>query len=115
MISLNLLSPEKESEKLAMDTIIAWVKSKNITAHSIAAAAIALAGLYSTDQQFRDFILSLVQNHPKIAADITLAVGMILKYSHSSSAAGTVATAQTILASPKAPTPEAVEAAKVTK
>lgn len=98
-----------------MNSIIAWFKSKNITAHSIAVAAIAFAGLYSTDQQFRDLILSLVQNHPKISADIALVVGIILKYSHSSSPAGTVATAQTLMASPKAPTPEAVEAAKVTK
>jgi len=93
-------------------TIAAWFKGKNITAHSVAALAIAFATAYTSDQQFRDFVISMFQTHPKILADITLAVGIILKYSHSSSAAGTVATAQVIAASPNAPTPAAVEAAK---
>lgn len=95
-----------------MDKIIAWFKSKNITAHSIALAAVAIATLYTTDEQFRDFVISAFQNHPKILANITLAVGIILKYSHSSSDAGTVAKAQTILQSPNPPSASAVEAAK---
>jgi hypothetical protein len=95
-----------------VDTLVAWFKSKNITAHSIAAAAVAFATLYTTDQQFRDFVLTLVQSHPKITADLGLAVGIILKYSHSSSPAGAVAAAEVIEASPKAPSPAAVEAAK---
>ncbi len=98
-----------------MDKLIAWAKSKNITAHSIAVAAIGLATLYTTDQDFRDFILGLVKDHPKISADIALAVGMVLKYSHSSSAAGTVAKAEQVMASPNPPTPAAIEAAQVTK
>lgn len=95
-----------------MDRIIAWLKSKNLTAHSIAVAAVAVATLYSSDQQFRDFVLMSFQNHPKVLADIALAVGIILKYSHSSSPAGTVAAAQTIEASGNAPAQSAVDAAK---
>jgi len=98
-----------------MDKLISWFRSKNITAHSIAVAAVALATLYTTDEQFRDFVISSFQNHPKILADLTFAVGIILKYSHSSSDAGTVATAEKVMASPNPPTPAAVEAAKVTK
>jgi hypothetical protein len=94
--------------------IEAWFRGKNITAHSIALAAIAFATAYTSDQQFRDFILGLVKDHPKIAADLTLAVGIILKYSHSSSAAGTVATAEKVLASPNPPTPAAIAAATPT-
>lgn len=90
---------------------VAWIKSKNITAHSVAVAAIAFATLYSSDQQFRDFVLTLVKGHPKIIADIGVAVGIILKYSHSSSDAGTVAQAKVIESSPNPPTPAEVTAA----
>jgi hypothetical protein len=90
---------------------VAWFKGKNITAHSVAVAAIGFATLYSSDEQFRDFVLLLVKNHPKIIADIGMAVTIILKYSHSSSAAGTVATAQKIESSPNPPTPAEVTAA----
>jgi hypothetical protein len=98
-----------------LSKIIAWFKSKNITAHSVAAAAVFLAGLYTKDEQFRDFVLTALKNHPVIIGDLTLLAGTILKYSHSSSAAGTVATAEAIVASPKAPSPAAVDAANVQK
>jgi len=97
---------------ISFDGLVAWFKSKNITAHSIAVFAIGFATLYTTDEQFRDFILSLVQSHPKIAADLSLLVGIILKYSHSSSSAGTVATAQAIEASANPPSRAAVQAAQ---
>lgn len=90
---------------------VAWFKSKNITAHSVAAAALAFATIYSTDGQFRDFVLSMVGAHPKIVADIGIAVGIILKYSQSTSNAGTVAKAKVIEASPNPPTPAEVTAA----
>lgn len=93
--------------------LVAWFRSKNITAHSVAVLAIGAATLYTTDEQFRDFVISAFQNHPKILADITFAVGIILKYSHSSSNAGTVANAITIQSSPNPPTATAVQAAQV--
>jgi hypothetical protein len=92
--------------------ITAWLKSKNLTSHTVAAGAIALAGLIMADQQVRDFIISASVAHPKIGAGIIALAGIILKYSHSSSPAGTVATAEVIQASPNAPSPSAVEAAK---
>ena len=95
---------------LNFDSLLAWFKSKNITTHSIAAAAIFFATLYTSDQQFRDFVLSLVKTHPKIAADIGIAVGIILKYSRSTSAAGTVAAAEKVLSSNNPPSAAAVAA-----
>jgi hypothetical protein len=71
-----------------MNTVIAWFRSKNITSHTIAALAIAAAGLITTDQQVRDFIIQSLQAHPKIAADIVLAASIILKYSRNSSPTG---------------------------
>lgn len=95
-----------------IDVIIAWLKSKSITSHSIAAAAVAFAVAYSTNEPLRDLVLSILKNHPVIVGDLGLAVGAILKYTHSSSPAGAVAAAEVIEASPKAPSPAAVEAAK---
>jgi hypothetical protein len=94
-----------------MNSLWAWLKSKNLTSHSIAAAAIALATLITTDQQVRDFLISTFQQHPKIGTSIVTIAGIILKYSHSSSPAGTVATAQQIESSPNPPTPAEVVAA----
>lgn len=97
------------------DSLIAWFKSKNVTAHTIAAVGVLAATAITTDQQVRDFVLGLFQAHPKIGTGILTVAGIILKYSHSSSAAGTVAQAEKVMASPNPPTPAAVEAAKVTK
>ena len=98
-----------------MNTFIAWFKSKNITAHTIAAILVVVAGAITGDQQVRDFLITLFQKHPAVFADLSAIAGIYLKYSHSSSAAGTIATAQTIEASPNPPTAAAVDAAKVTK
>ena len=91
--------------------IQAWLRSKNWTAHTVAIAAVAAATAVTTDQQVRDFVLGIFQAHPKIGTGIITAAGIILKYSHSSSAAGTVATAENVMASPNAPSPAAVAAA----
>lgn len=98
-----------------MDTIIAWIRSKNWTAHSVAVFAVAAATAYSTNEDLRNLVLSILKNHPVIVGDLGLLVGAVLKYSQSSSPAGTVAKAEAIQASPQAPSPAAVEAAKVSK
>ena len=98
-----------------MNAILAWLKSKSITSHTVAAAAVALSTLIMTDEQARDFVLKLFAAHPKIGTTIVALAGIILKYSHSSSPAGTVATAQQIVAAPDPPTQAAVDAAKGTK
>ena len=100
-----------------MKALLAWLRSKNITSHTVAVAAITLAGLITKDEQFRDFVLSLLKAHPSLGPDVVLLAGVILKYSHSSSPAGTVAAAQVIEATPDPPPPTqaAVDAAKPSK
>ena len=96
-----------------MNTIIAWFRSKNITAHTVAALCIAAATLITTDPQVQQILVGLFKNHPAALADITLLAGLILKYTHSSSAAGTVANAKNILGNGNAPTAAEVDAANV--
>ena len=97
---------------ISIDGLLAWFKSKNISAHTIAVLAIAAATAITTDEQVRDFVMSLFQAHPKIFAGITSAAAIILKYSHSSSDAGKVAVAESIMASPNPPTATAIQAAQ---
>ena len=91
--------------------LAAWFRSKNISSHTIAVAAVTLAGLITTDQQVRDFILSQFKAHPAIGSDIVLLAGVILKYARSSSDAGAVAHADAIKDKPDAPTASQVDAA----
>ncbi len=91
---------------------LAWLKSKNISSHAIAATAVGIATLIMTDQQVRNFILKIFANHPDIGSAVVLIAGTILKYSNPSSPAGSVAAAQVIASSPNPPTQAAVEAAK---
>lgn len=98
-----------------MAALIAWLKSKSVTSHSVAAGAVFIAGLISTDAQVRNIVLSFFEKHPAIGTDIVAIAGIILKYSHSSSPAGKVAAAQVIEASPNPPTQAAVDAAKPSK
>jgi hypothetical protein len=94
-----------------VNALIAWIRSKNITSHTVAVASIALATIITTDQQVRDFILGLFKDHPAIGSDIVLLAGVILKYAHSSSPAGAVAESRAVLAKPDAPTAAQVDAA----
>jgi len=95
-----------------MPDLMKWLRSKSITSHSVAAALVLAATVITSDQQVRDFVLGLFQAHPKIATAIVSLAAIILKYSHSSSPAGAIAQAQTIEATPNAPTQAAVDAAK---
>jgi hypothetical protein len=97
---------------ISLDGLKAWLKGKNVTSHTVAVVAIGAATLITTDQQVRNFLISILSAHPKALADISLLAAIILKYSHSSSPAGTVATAGQLLASPAAPTIEEVVAAE---
>lgn|SRR5208283_1745283 len=94
-----------------MNVIIAWLKSKNITAHAIAAALITAATIIATDSQVQDFLANLLKAHPAIAAQIVALAVIIAKYNHSSSAAGTLARARAITANGDAPTAAQVDAA----
>jgi hypothetical protein len=95
-----------------VNALIAWLKSKSYLSHSVAAGAILIATLISSDLQVRNFVLEIFKAHPTLGADIIALAAIILKYSHSNSPAGTVASAQVIMASPDPPTPAAVAAAQ---
>jgi hypothetical protein len=93
--------------------IKAWLLSKNLTAHTVAAVLLSAATVISADPQARQFVAMTFERHPGIGAWIIAAAGIAAKYSHSSSAAGTVATAKVIQNSPDAPTASQVQAASV--
>lgn len=97
-----------------MGIFIAWLRSKNLTAHSVAALGVLIATIITSDQTVRDFVLQIFHDHPAMGTDILVLAGIILKYSHSSSDAGKVAVAKAILDSPDPPTKSAVDAADTT-
>ena len=97
---------------ISADGLGAWIKSKNITAHTVAVAAVTAATIITTDEQVRSFLVGVFQLHPKIVSGITSLAVIILKYGHSSSPAGVVANAKSDLASPTPPTQAAVQAAQ---
>jgi len=72
-----------------MSAFLAWLKTKNINSHAVAAVIVAMATALVTDQQVRDFVISLFQTHPKIVSILISAAGIIFKYSHSAAAPDT--------------------------
>ena len=94
-----------------INKFIAWLKSKNWTAHTVAAFCISAAIFISSDSQAQQFLLDLLKAHPALAADVILLAGLIAKYSHSSSPAGTLAGARAVMDEPNTPTPAQVNAA----
>ena len=95
-----------------MNSIAAWFRSKNITTHTVGAAVFGLAGIIATDRQVQQYVVQLFVAHPALAAQIIGGAVIIAKYSHSSSPAGTLATARAINDSPNAPTRAQVDAAQ---
>ena len=90
---------------------IAWLKSKNITTHTIGAAIVGFAVVYNSSSEVRDYIGTLLVGYPVVVtkigvlcADIVAGVTLWRNYSHSSSAAGTVARSNAIMASHNRPT-----------
>jgi hypothetical protein len=94
------------------NTLVAWLKSKNITTHTIGVAA-GLAMLAISDNAWgcRDLLLKLFHDHPSLGADIVLISGAFAAYKRSSSNAGAVAVAKVVMDSPNAPTSAAIDAA----
>ena len=88
----------------------AWAKSKNWTTHAVIGTAIGLAGVIAADPAIQDWIKTTLAAHPQIASLIVLASLAVAKNSHSSSPAGTLATARVINDSPNAPTSAQVDA-----
>jgi hypothetical protein len=72
---------------------------------------VTTAGIVASDTQVQQFLVGILAQHPAAAAQgIALAV-IIAKYTHSSSPAGTLATARDIKAGPGTPTAKQVDAA----
>ena len=96
-----------------MNTILAWLKSKSWSTHSIAIVLASVATFITTDQQAQHFIVQMLKTHPAIATQIIAFAGIIVAYKHSQSPAGTVANAEQIMTSPNAPTSSQIEAATI--
>jgi hypothetical protein len=101
-----------------MNAIKAWLKSKNITTHTVGMAIVAFAVAYNSSTALRDYIATLLAGYPVVVTkigmlttDIVAGVTLWRNYSHSSSPAGTLATARAIQAAPDAPTSSQVDAA----
>ena len=104
--------------KSIWDSFIAYVKSKNKTTHAFGAFIVSAAFAYTTSPALRDYIGTLLVGYPVIvtkigvlAIDISAGVTLWRNYSHSSSPAGTLATAREIKSRPDAPTAAQVDAA----
>jgi hypothetical protein len=94
-----------------MNFIAAWIKSKNLSTHAFIVAAVGLAGLIASDPAIQQWIKDTLSAHPSIASGIVVFALAIAKAWPSSSAAGTLATANYIKAQPDAPTAAQVDAA----
>jgi fructose-1-phosphate kinase PfkB-like protein len=82
-----------------------WIKSKNITTHSVGAALLAFAIAYTESSWLRGQIGILFVGHPVIitklgiiAGDTVIVAGIWAKFSHSSSPAGVVEAARSAAA-----------------
>ena len=97
---------------------VAWMRSKNLTTHTVGAAIVGFAVVYNSSPDVRNYIGTLLAGYPVVVtkigivtADIVAAVMLWAKYSHSSSAAGILANARSVNDSPNAPTLDKVNAA----
>lgn len=77
--------------------VVVWLKSRNISSHTIVVFIIGCATVYTADQQVRDFVISMFKSHPTIPADILALCGIILKYSTAHSSAGILEQANEIV------------------
>src|SRR3569833_3901306 len=65
-----------------MDWVVKWLRSRNITSHTVAGVITLIAFTYISDTEVRSYVTELLQNHPKIIAFITWVFVMWLKYSN---------------------------------
>ena|SRR3569833_147130 len=73
-----------------MDWVVKWLRSRNITSHTVAGVITLIAFTYISDTEVRSYVTELLQNHPKIIAFITWVFVMWLKYSNAHSPIGTL-------------------------
>jgi hypothetical protein len=96
------------------DKIIAWLKSKNWSTKTVLSGAAGLAAWVAFDPGIQGWLKTSLAAHPQLAAFIVLGSIALAKQSHSSSDAGTLATARAIKAAPDTPTVAQVDAADTT-
>lgn len=101
-----------------LDKFLAWLKSKNITTHTVGAAIIAFASVYDTVPEVRNYIGQLFVGYPVVVTkfgelmlNISAAAALWRNYAHSTSAAGAMARANAIKDAPDTPTSAQVDAA----
>lgn len=63
---------------------LAWLKTRNISSHTVAMAVIGMSGLIVSDQQVRDFLIKTLAHHPDVATAVIGMAGIIFKYSQPS-------------------------------
>lgn len=95
-----------------MNFLLAWLRSKSITAHAVALAALTLASVVAADPQLQQWLKQVCGPHVGLATELIGFCVIVAKYSHSSSAAGKVAAADVIMAGQNPPTAEAIAAAR---
>jgi choline kinase len=88
-----------------------WLRSKNITTHTVGAAIVGFAIVYNSSPDVRNYIGTLLVGYPVVvtkigvlAADIVAGVTLWRNYAHSSTAAGIVARSNAIMAGNNPPT-----------
>ena len=98
---------------------LAWLKSKNITTHTIGVAIITFAFTYDSSPELRNYIGTVFVGYPVVVTKLGILVANIVagvtlwrNFSHSSSPAGILAKAQDIALTPNPPTQAAIDAAK---
>ena len=63
-----------------MNSILNWLKSQSISAHSVAATAGVLATLIVSDQALRNAVLDFFHAHPKIGTELVALATIITTY-----------------------------------
>jgi len=94
-----------------MNTLTAWLKSKNWSTHAIGGTLLSIAVFITSDVQAQQFLVTLLKAHPAIASQILVLAGIVVAYKRSSSAAGTVAQSNAIMEGVNPPTTSQVKAA----
>ena len=89
----------------------AWFRSKSPQAHSLLGLMGSLALYIASSHDAQQFLITLLAGHPGVAAAIISLAVSAAGYMHSSSPAGTLATARDIKDSGNAPTAAQVDAA----
>ncbi len=100
----------------AWNKLVAWLRSKNITTHTVGGFIVAFSFAYTASPALRDYIGSLLVEYPVVvtkigvlAVDIVGGVTLWRNYSHSSSAAGLLANAREIVNNFNITTPTAAQ------